>query len=260
MALLALLSPAKTLNFDDDLTVSSPSQPTFAAEASSLANILKKKSSKDIQKLMSVSEKIAALNVERNKSFSKKHTNKNARAALLAYRGDVYKGFRLDSYSKTDFNFSQKTLRIISGLYGILKPLDLIQPYRLEMKTKLKNTKGKDLYTFWRETLTEQTNKDISKHKIKEIINLASVEYSKSIDLKSLDASVVNIDFKVKKGRELKTIGIYAKKARGVMANYIVKERISSSKALLKFKEDGYQHKPKLSDSNNLVFVKSVSA
>ena len=214
-----LLSPAKSLDFKSQLPTEKNSFLCFEKEAEYLNSILKSKSPKDLSDLMGVSMKIADLNYERNNNWSLPFTKKNARQSVYAFSGDVYRG--LDAYSINDdkIDFMQSTVRIISGLYGLIKPLDLIQPYRLEMGTKLSFDNNKNLYEYWREKITNQLNLELSENE--PVLNLASNEYFKAIDSKVLKSDVYSANFKQFKDGNYKTIAIFSKKARGMMTRHI---------------------------------------
>lgn len=248
--MLLLLSPAKTQNFEAPSRAPFSTQPIFKEEINELAKILKGYDANQIAKLMTVSEKIAELNHGRYQNFSDEFTSQNAKPALEAFQGDVYRDIETDNYSDTDFEYANDHIRIISGLYGLLRPLDLMQPYRLEMKTKLENPKGKDLYKFWDEKLAQVLNKERTT-----IVNLASQEYFKAIQ-KHLTSPLINITFKEKRGSDYKIVAIYSKLARGTMANWVVKNRIDSPDQLQDFAEDSYKFNKALSSSNELVFTR----
>jgi hypothetical protein len=248
--MLLLLSPAKTQDFETPSSAPFSEQPHFKKEIEVLTKVLKDYNPEQISDLMKVSEKIAQLNFERYQDFKKSFTEKNSKPAIEAFQGDVYRDIDTENYSAKDFEYINNHVRIISGLYGLLKPLDLMQPYRLEMKTKLKNPKGKDLYEFWGEKLAHVLNKECTT-----IINLASNEYFKAIS-KHLTSPLVNISFKEKKNGKLKIIAIYAKLARGTMTNWVVKNRIESPEDLKAFKEDGYKFNPSESSESELVFTR----
>ena len=202
---------------------------------------------------MNISEKISLLNYERYIRWSLPFNKNNAHPALLLFQGDVYKGISADDFKKEDFLFAQNSLRILSGLYGILKPLDLIQPYRLEMGTQIKIGKHNDLYDFWGEEITQAINKDKNSDYL---INLASVEYFKSIKKDKLKAKLINIIFKEKRNGNYKIIGINAKKARGLMSRYIIKNKINNPEDLKKFKEENYIYNKNLSSDSDWVFTR----
>lgn len=254
--MITILSPSKSQDFSDNLSTDTFTEPVFLKESEKLIGALKKKSKNDIKALMEVSDQIASLNVERYKSFQTPFTIENSRQALLAFRGDVYTDIAVDQYGKKDINFAQKHLRIISGLYGLLKPMDLIQPYRLEMKIKLENKRGKNLYQFWGDRLTNLLNEDLKNHKEQILINLASQEYFKAIDQSLLKARIITPVFKEFKNGDYKVIAIYAKRARGKMANFIITEGIDKADQLKTFAQDGYEFSDKHSDENSWTFIR----
>ena len=247
-----LLSPAKSLDFKSKLPTEKNSFLCFEKEAEYLNSILKTKSPKDLSDLMGVSSKIADLNYERNHDWSLPFNNKNARQAVYAFSGDVYRG--LDAYSIDDdkIDFMQSTVRIISGLYGLIKPLDLIQPYRLEMGTKLSFDNNKNLYEYWREKITNQLNLELSENE--PVLNLASNEYFKAIDTKVIKSGVYSANFKQLKDGDYKTVAIFSKKARGMMTRYIIENNITDISSLKSFNYDGYVYHENLSSEKELVF------
>ena len=252
--MIIVISPAKNLNENYSLTCSfSTTKPKLLNESKKLIKTLKEFSPKKLSSLMNVSDKIANLNYERYKSWKTPFTKKNSYPAVLLFKGDVYKGLEAETFNKSQFLFAQKHLRILSGLYGLLKPLDLIQPYRLEMGTSLKVGAKNNLYEFWEDKITNQINEDTPS---KYLINLASVEYFKSIDRKSLNLDVINILFKEKKNGDLKTIGLFSKKARGLMSKFIIQNKIKNPVDLKNFNDDGYKFNTKYSDDNNFLFVR----
>lgn len=253
--MILLISPAKSLDFSAT-DVQQHSTPRMLADSDSLIKNLRKKSSADIQKLMKVSENIANLNVERYHNFTTPFSLDNAKQAALAFQGDVYKGMEAETFSEEDLAFAQNHLRILSGLYGLLKPLDLIQPYRLEMGTRLANEKGKNLYEFWDTKITETLNADLAAQGDNIVINLASKEYFKSIKKKALNADLYNVDFKEEKNGQFKIVAFYAKKARGMMSNYVIKNRISKPEDLKGFDYDGYYFNEDLSSERDFVFTR----
>ena len=208
---------------------------------------------------MKISEKLGDLNHDRFQRFSTPFTPKNARHAAYAFRGDTYVGLEADNLSKSDLNYAQDHLRILSGLYGLLRPLDLIQAYRLEMGTKLKNKKGEDLYDFWNDQLAKACNDCVKDHKDNAIISLASNEYIKAVKPKELKSPLITCHFKEVKNGTPKTIGLFAKRARGSMARYIIQNKIEKRDGLKKFKNDGYNYSDSLSDSTNFVFLREQS-
>lgn len=256
--MLILLSPAKSLDFESKFYCKNHTIPHFKAEIAKLINQLKTLSIADLEKLMTISKKLAELNFERFNSFQNDFNLKNSRQAILAFDGDVYAEIEKEKYDEKDFDFAQKHVRILSGLYGILKPLDLIQPYRLEMgtdfkKTKLEKNLAKNLYQFWGDKISEYLNKEA---KNCDIINLASEEYFGAIDSKLINAKIINVVFKEKKSGAYKIVGINAKKARGMMTNFIVKNKIVNVEEIKKFKEADYKFSKELSDEANFVFTR----
>jgi len=247
-----LLSPAKSLDFKSQLPTEKNSDLCFQKEAEYLNSILKRKSPKDLSQLMGVSSKIAELNYKRNYDWSLPFTKKNARQAVYAFSGDVYKGLDAYSINNDKIDFMQSTVRIISGLYGLVKPLDLIQPYRLEMGTKLSFDNNKNLYEYWRERITNQLNSELSEDE--PVLNLASNEYFKAIDSKVLKSDIYSANFKQLKNGSYKTIAIYSKKARGMMTRYIIENSITDISSLKSFNYDGYVFHENLSSERELIF------
>ncbi len=250
--MLILISPAKTLDY------SAPdfkefTQPDFQQDVKSLIQVMKKKSAKEIGELMHVSDSLAALNEERFKTFQKDFNPENSKQALLAFKGDVYTRIDVENYTSEDFDFAQNHLRILSGLYGLLKPLDLIQPYRLEMGTRLENKKGKNLYKFWDKKIAKAINAVANGQPI---VNLASQEYFKAVDQKTLKSQLINIHFKEFKDDTYQIIGFFAKQARGMMTNFAIKNRLANPEDLKTFNEERYEYSEKLSSSKNWVFVR----
>ena len=254
--MLAVVSPAKKLKFSDDMPVGNTSQPLFKEEIVGLVSILKKKSSADLMGLMSISEKLGQLNFERYQNFSSSFDAETARPAAFLFQGDTYVGLKADTFSDDDLAYAQDHFAILSGLYGVLRPLDLMQPYRLEMGTKLANDNGEDLYDFWQGKLTAHIQNVLKDHKNPYIINLASNEYIKALDAKAFGDKFITCHFKENKNGQLKTIGLMAKRARGTMARYIIQNRIDTPEALKDFTEDGYTYQADLSDTQNFVFVR----
>ncbi len=252
--MLILLSPAKSLDYDTKFDVENFTIPHFAKETQKLALELKKFSISDLEKLMGISKKLAELNFFRFQNFENEYNLKNSRQSLLAFDGDVYARIDKGNFTKKDFDFAQKTVRILSGFYGVLKPLDLIQPYRLEMGTDFKKFQflSKNLYEFWGDKIADYFNDEAGG---KMIINLASEEYFSALNLKKVESKIINIAFKEKKGDALKIIGINAKKARGLMTNFAIKNKISNPQDLKEFEEEKYRFEKKLSDESNWIFV-----
>jgi cytoplasmic iron level regulating protein YaaA (DUF328/UPF0246 family) len=253
--MIFVLSPSKTLDFEEP-RFKEYSEPDFLGESQELVEILKKKKVKDLKALMSISDNLAVLNAQRYEAFEQPFTLDNAKQAVLAFKGDVYTGLNSDELNKEDLRFAQDHLRILSGLYGLLKPMDLIQPYRLEMGTKLQNKKGKDLYAFWDDKITDQINEELKDHKEKVLVNLASKEYFKSINTKKLDGRLLTISFKEYRNDKYKVIAFNAKKARGLMSRYIIQNRIDEVERLKSFDWDDYFYNPDLSDEKEWVFTR----
>lgn len=250
-----VVSPAKSLDFESSLPTSRGTQPTFLEQAEKLNNKLEKKSKKAIGELMSISDKLAQLNYQRYKDFSTPFTKQNARPAVYAFSGDVYQG--LDAYSLPSEKIDDlnNTLRILSGMYGLLKPLDLIQPYRLEMGTNLKVGRKTNLYEFWGNTITEAINKELKEGEL--FINLASQEYFKVINSEKLKTKVVSPIFKDFKNGKLKIISFFAKKARGSMARYCIDTNATTLNDIMGFNYDGYRYSEKYTErENEPVFVR----
>ena len=249
--MLAVISPSKTQDFSaPDIQAHTLTRQLHESEV--LVNILKQKTQVELSKLMSISEKLAHLNYTRFQDFATPFDFSNAKQALLAFKGDVYTGIDVPNLSKKDLEFAQDHLRMLSGLYGVIRPLDLIAPYRLEMGTRLQNPKGKNLYEFWGDKISKLLNEDESEV----IINLASNEYFKGIDQKALKAQIINIVFKEFKGDKYKIIGIYAKRARGLMVQYMVKNRIENPQDLKAFSLEDYHFQQDLSDDTTWVFTR----
>jgi len=254
--MLIVISPAKTLDYETTPKTKVFTTPDYLDHSQRLISRLRNFSSLDISGLMKVSAKIADLNFDRYESWKTPFTEKNAKQAILAFKGDVYTGLDAESFKADDFKFAQKHLRVLSGLYGLLRPLDLMQPYRLEMGTRLKTDEGKNLYEFWGSDITEGLNKQLKKIKSDTLINLASNEYFKSVKPKELNARIITPAFKEFKNGEYKMIGIYAKKARGLLSRYIIKNKLSDPEDLKLFNEEGYKFNKTLSKGNNWVFTR----
>ena len=249
--MLAIISPSKTQDFSQcDIDIFS--QTRQIESSNELIGILKNKSKSQIAKMMSISEKLSELNFDRFQNFQLPFTLKNAKQAILAFKGDVYNGINAPELSHEDLEFAQGKVRMLSGLYGVIRPLDLIQPYRLEMGTKLSNEKGSDLYDYWGSDISSVLNEDEPDL----IVNLASNEYSKAIDKKTLNADILDIVFKEKKGDNYKVIGIYAKRARGLMVNYIIRNRLDKPEELKDFTDEGYRFDKGLSNDSSWVFLR----
>ncbi|WP_298453687.1 peroxide stress protein YaaA [uncultured Marinobacter sp.] len=253
--MLMVISPAKTLDYESPLATETFTQPDFLDDSCELIDQLKELEPHQVSNLMSVSDKLGQLNAERFQSWQVPFSPENARQAVLAFKGDVYTGLDAQSFSEQDFSFAQKHLRMLSGLYGILKPLDLMQPYRLEMGTKFENKRGKDLYAFWGDSLTQEMNR-LLKSDDEVLVNLASNEYFKSLKKKDLDGRLITPQFKDWKNGQYKMISFYAKKARGLMCRYAILNRITDANDLKGFDLDGYYFSEDQSDKNNWVFLR----
>ncbi|PCJ89326.1 MAG: hypothetical protein COA54_00930 [Thiotrichaceae bacterium] len=252
--MLITLSPSKGQDFEETSLSKKYSKPESLKDSELLIKELRKIKSKKLQDMMAISENIATLNVDRYKTFKTPFTTKNAKQAIFAFKGDVYSGLELAAYKEEDYAYAQDHLRILSGLYGCLRPLDLIQPYRLEMKTKLKNDRGENLYQFWDERITKSLNKELKKQKEAVLVNLASNEYFKSVKPKLLEGRLLNINFKETKGGKTRIVAIFAKRARGMMTDYIIRNRIEKPEELKKFKMGGYKFNKTLSDEKQWTF------
>lgn len=254
--MLIVISPAKTLDYESAPKTKIFTMPDYLKQSQQLINRLRNFSSLDISDLMKVSAKIADLNFERYESWKKPFTPKNAKQSILAFKGDVYTGLDAESFKADDFKFAQNHLRVLSGLYGLLRPLDLMQPYRLEMGTRLKTDYGKNLYEFWGSEITDGLNKQLKKIKSDYLVNLASNEYFKAVKPTELNAEIITPAFKEFKNGDYKMIGIYAKKARGMLSRYIIQNKLSSPEELKSFNEDGYRFNKTLSKGNSFVFTR----
>ena len=254
--MLSVISPAKTLDFETPSTTHHVTQPDFLTESQGLIDILREYSPQQISELMGISDKLAGLNAARFAEWEPPFSLDNAKPAAQAFQGDVYTGLEADTFSKTENHFAQTHLRILSGLYGLLRPLDLIQAYRLEMGTKLANNAGKDLYAYWRPTLTKALDEAIVASGSKELVNLASNEYFKAVDTKKLDARIITPVFKDEKNGSFKIISFYAKKARGLMSAWIIREQVNTPEALQDFNVAGYRFDAAASENNTLVFTR----
>lgn len=257
--MLLVVSPAKTLDYESELPVNDFTEPALLSNSQLLVDQLKSFSPAQIGSLMKLSDKLAILNATRFEQWGEPFTPDNARQAMFAFKGDVYTGLDAYSFKKSDVNFAQKHLRILSGLYGLLKPLDLMQPYRLEMGTKLENVRGKDLYLFWGDIITDALNNEL-KAKGDYLVNLASNEYFKSVNKKRLNAQIITPVFKDQKNGQYKIISFYAKKARGMMAAYVIKDRVKTIDELKAFDVAGYKFDSKASSESELVFKRTEAA
>ncbi len=255
--MLLVISPAKSLDFESRPTTRKFSQPEFLDDARLLIDELKDLSPGEISDLMGISTKLGELNCDRYNEWALPFTRDNAKQAALAFRGDVYVGMQAWDYSERDFTWAQKRVRILSGLYGVLKPLDLIQPYRLEMGISLPNPRGKNLYEFWGDRLSEALGSELENHRSKLLVNLASNEYWDVLDPGRIGANrVVRPVFKDLKNGRYKFISFYAKKARGLMASYIVKNRVDTMRGLKDFDWGGYRYCDAESSKDEFVFLR----
>lgn len=253
--MLFLLSPAKTLDYESPLPAELPATPPqFASQARSLIALLRQRSPQDIAALMSLSDSLAALNVTRYQSWSSRPTAKNSRQAVLAFAGDVYGGLDAAGLTVDDLLWAQDRLAILSGLYGILRPLDRLQPYRLEMGTRLPNDAGADLYAFWAPQLAQHLNRQLRGDRTPVVVNLASQEYSRAVDRSTLKARVVDCVFEEWKSGQYKIVSFFAKRARGLMARYAITSRASLPQQLEAFNAEGYAFDPEVSRPDRMVF------
>lgn len=256
--MIILLSPAKSLDFETSVPVRNVTSPQFVEHSEQLMATLRKKSAGDLSKLMKLSEDLSTLNFERNQQWTAKHSKKNGKPAVYAFKGDVYQGLDVASLTAAQVKRCQKHVRILSGLYGVLRPLDLMQAYRLEMGTKLVNGGGKNLYEFWDCTVRDAINADLVQAKSKLVINLASNEYSKVANLKSLNADVISPVFKDWKNGEYILISFFAKRARGLMTRYLIVNSVKKRDGLKGFDLDGYQYNEELSSDTKPVFTRKT--
>lgn len=257
--MLIVISPAKTLDFDTPSPTDIFTQPQFLDDSKILIERLREFDPVQIGKLMSISDELAQLNHRRNMNWSIPFSRANAKQALLAFRGDVYLGLQADAFTRKDLEFAQKHLRILSGLYGLLRPLDLMQPYRLEMGTNLTNARGKNLYAFWNDKITAALNEEFKNEKKPLLVNLASEEYFRAVHQKTLAARVITPIFKEHRGDTYKVVSFFAKKARGAMSRYIIRHRLKDIAALKRFSEDGYTFNTSLSTESEWVFTREQS-
>jgi hypothetical protein len=252
--MLILLSPAKKLDFSERGHAPTATRPALMERTKELSKTTAKLSASEIKSLMHLSDDLADLNRERFKAFDPDSTD--GRPAAMAFNGEVYSGLDAPSLSAEDLQWAQQRLRILSGLYGALRPLDTIQPYRLEMGTRLKTPKGGNLYDFWGEDIADLLKSDLKGHPSQTVINLASNEYSKAAKLKSLGVPVISVDFKEEKDGQLRALMVYAKKARGLMARWIIENRIEDPKTLTEFSEEGYRYDADGSTESTLLFTR----
>ncbi|WP_299232343.1 peroxide stress protein YaaA [uncultured Halomonas sp.] len=258
--MLSVISPAKKLDFETPATTARHTQPDFLEQSQELIEILRDYSPQRLSELMGISDKLAALNAARYAEWHTPFTAQNAKPAIQAFQGDVYVGLEAGTFTDDENAFAQQHLRILSGLYGLLRPLDLIQPYRLEMGTRLENPAGKDLYAFWKETLTAELDRAVAASGSPVLINLASNEYFKAIDARRLEARVITPVFKDEKNGKLKIISFYAKKARGLMTAWTIRERLDDPEDLKEFDVAGYRFNAAMSEGDTLVFTRPEGA
>lgn len=254
--MITIISPAKTLDFKSRAQTRKHSFPLLLDDSKILINELQKLNPKDISKLMKVNDDIAFLNFERFLSWRTPFNIDNSKQALLAFKGQVFIGLDAKSFTEEDLLFAQEHLRLLSGLFGILRPMDLIQAYRLEMGTRLKNPTGENLYVFWGSKITEVINDELSKQKNKILINLASNEYYKAIKHKMINGEIITPIFKEEKGSNFKVVAVYAKTARGLMSRFIIKNRINNPEEIKAFDMAGYLFNHDLSNKNEWVFTR----
>ncbi|MNZ34632.1 hypothetical protein D3C78_520130 [compost metagenome] len=256
--MLMVISPAKTLDYETPPVTERHTLPLHLDDAQELIGILRELTPAQIAELMSLSDKLAGLNAARFGSWHPDFTPANAKQALLAFKGDVYTGMHAEDFSEDDFDFAQRHLRMLSGLYGVLRPLDLMQPYRLEMGTKLANARGKDLYAFWGERISAWLNDALAAQGDDILLNLASNEYFGAVKRKALKARIIDTEFKDLKNGQYKIISFYAKKARGMMARYVIRERLTDPAGLKDFDYAGYRFSAEQSTEDSLVFLRDT--
>ena len=253
--MILVVSPSKSLDFATT-DYHRFTQPRFLEESRTLIGRLREFSEPELKKLMKISDKLAAQNAERYAAFEQPFSPENAKPALLAFRGDVYTGVDVDDFTEDDLNFAQEHLRILSGLYGLLRPLDLMQAYRLEMGTRLTTPRGKDLYEFWGDKLTRQLREDLDASKKRVLVNLASKEYFRSLTPTDLNADIYTIDFRENRSGQWKFITFNAKKARGMMCRYVIKNRLTDPAAMRHFDLEDYRFNEELSEEKKFVFTR----
>lgn len=254
--MLLVISPAKNLDYDTPTPTKKHTKAAFLDKSESLIDELKQLAPQDVSGLMGISDKLGVLNYDRFQAWAQPFNSKNARQAVFAFNGDVYAGLDAYNFNDDDLSFAQQHLRILSGLYGLLKPLDLMQAYRLEMGTKFANRGGKDLYEFWGNDICDALNKQLKKSKSKTLLNLASNEYFKAVKAKNIDAEIVTPVFKDKKNGQYKIISFFAKKARGRMSAYIIKNKLTDAAQITGFDWDGYRFNEALSNEKDWVFTR----
>ncbi|GJH28085.1 peroxide stress protein YaaA [Caballeronia sp. EK] len=257
--MIIVLSPAKSLDYETPAHIKKHTLPQFVDDAAELIDGLRELSPQQIGGMMGISDQLAALNFQRYAEWSKTFDAHNSKQAVLAFNGDVYEGFAAKTLSAGDLDFAQNHVRVLSGLYGLLRPLDLLQPYRLEMGTKFPNARGKDLYAFWGERITAALNEQLKKQRgARVLVNCASGEYFKSVRPKLLAAPVISPVFEDWKGGRYKIISFHAKRARGLMARFAVENRVDEPEALKSFDSEGYKFDPKASNDTTYVFRRRI--
>ncbi|TPW18583.1 MAG: hypothetical protein FD130_150 [Halothiobacillaceae bacterium] len=256
--MLIVISPAKTLDYETPTQIADYSLPAYVSDAEELVRRARRYSVADLMAVMEVSEAIAELNVQRFHEWHTPFTPHNAKPALLAFKGEVYSGLKAATMDVEDFNFAQRHLRILSGLYGLLRPLDLMQPYRLEMGRKIDNQRGKNLYEFWDDTITKGLNSQFELLGSEYLINLASTEYFKVIKPKQLKARIITPAFKENKNGDYKMLGVYAKKARGLLSRFIIDNRITDPALIKEFAQEGYRYNAPMSSTTHWVFTRKT--
>ncbi|MCM2131595.1 peroxide stress protein YaaA [Larsenimonas rhizosphaerae] len=256
--MLSVISPAKTLDFETPPSTRLHSQPDFLSHSRELIDVLRTYSPHQLADLMKLSDKLAGLNTARNAEWHTPFTPENAKPAVLAFQGDVYQGLEAERWQEQDNEWAQQHLRILSGLYGVLRPFDLIQPYRLEMGTRLANSRGQDLYSYWRNDITTALQNAVEESGSATLVNLASNEYFKAVDKKAFGPEIITPVFKDAKNGQYKIISFYAKKARGLMSNWMIRQRLDDPEALKSFNEDGYSFNQAMSDKEQWVFTREA--
>ncbi|MCF5706472.1 peroxide stress protein YaaA [Pseudomonas syringae] len=254
--MLMVISPAKTLDYETPPATERYTQPQYLDHSKELIGQLRELTPAQIAELMHLSDKLAGLNAARFGSWTPAFTPENAKQALFAFKGDVYTGLQADTLTEDQLSYAQDHLRMLSGLYGLLRPLDLMQPYRLEMGTRLANARGKDLYAFWGTRISEWLNQTLADQGDDLLLNLASTEYFSAVKRSALNARIIDIEFKDWKNGQYKIISFYAKKARGMMSRFVIEERIDSPEALRAFDVQGYRYDTELSFPSKLVFLR----
>lgn len=258
--MLAVISPAKSLDFEPLSREVNHTQPDLLGEAEQLIEVMKTQSEGDLSKLMKISEKLARLNYVRYREFNTPFSTDNAKQAIFAFQGDVYQPLELHAWKKRELDYAQKHVRILSGLYGVLRPLDLMQAYRLEMGTKLRTERGRSLYDFWGSQITDNLNEALSQQRGRQLVNLASNEYFDSVQTAGLEADIITPVFKdLKKGKYV-IVSFYAKKARGMMINYMVRNRLKKPEELKGFDVAGYEFNTELSNESTFTFTRDEPA